>query len=232
MYRRSKTILISGGITIITTIIILLLFFKDWFGVSSIAAVTIIWSEIVFFGGLIFAEWISKRTEQIIVRSSIYITVFVYAIANILISVLFILELRWFVKSFIAIELILLAIAAIIILISVSVGSNVANSNAHIMESVNNMERIVGRLDKLVINPDCREFSPKIKKLSDNLRFTDCSKIVPEDIEIDKVVGELEILAGDGKEVVNEEFDKKLVNLKELIAKRKIALHIRQKGKI
>lgn len=232
MYRRSKTILISGGITIITTIIILLLFFKDWFGVSSIAAVTIIWSEIVFFGGLIFAEWISKRTEQIIVRSSIYVTVFVYAIANILISVLFILELRWFVKSFIAIELILLAIAAIIILISVSVGSNVANLNAHIMESVNNMERIVGRLDELVINPDCREFSPKIKKLSDDLRFTDCSKIVPEDIEIDKVVGELEILAGDGKEVVNEEFDKKLVNLKELIAKRKIALHIRQKGKI
>lgn len=232
MYRRSKTILISGGITITTTIIILLLFFKDWFGVSSIAAVTIIWSEIVFFGGLIFTEWISKRTEQIIVRSSIYVTVFVYAIANIFISVLFILGLRWFVKSFIAIELILLAIATIIILISVSAGSSVANSNAHIMESVNNMEIIVGRLDKLVINPYCREFSSKIKKLSDSLRFTDCSKIVPEDIGIDKAVGELEILACDGKEVANEEFNNKLVNLKELIAKRKIALQIRQKGKI
>lgn len=232
MYRRSKTILISGSITIIATIIILLLFVKHWFGVSSIAAVAIIWSEIFFFGGLIFAEWISKRTEQVIVRTSIYFTVLAYAIINILISVLFMLVLSWFIKSFIAIELILLAISAIIIIISVSAGSSIANSNAHIMASVNNMERIVGRLDKLAIKPECREFSSKIKKFSDDLRFTDCSKTVPEDIEIDKLIGEIEILVDDNSDAINEKMNKKLDCLYELICKRNIALHIKQSGTI
>lgn len=232
MYRRSKTILISGIITIIATIIILLLFIKDWPGVTGLAVAAIIWSEMAFFGGLIFVEWLSKKCEQIIVRSAVYFIILAYSSINILISIIFMMVLKWFTNSFIVIELVLLTISIIMLLVSVTAGSSIAESNASTMGAVTDMGVIVGRLDKLANNPECREFSSTIKKLSDDLRFTYNSKKLPEDIEIDKAVEELEILAGDRREAIHEKMNKKLVHLNTLIANRKIATQIMQRGKI
>ena len=64
------------------------------------------------------------------------------------------------------------------------------------------------------------------------MRFTYNSKKLPEDIEIDKAVEELEILVGDRREAIHEKMNKKLVHLNTLIANRKIATQIMQRGKI
>lgn len=56
MNRRSKTILVSGVILLIATIIVSLICIDDWSGVTGWAFVTMLWSEVVLFGGLVFVE--------------------------------------------------------------------------------------------------------------------------------------------------------------------------------
>ena len=232
MYRRSIIILISGAITLMASIIIFLLSIKDWSGVTSLAVVAIVWSELVFFGGLTFVEWISKKVEQLIIRPSMYFIIAVYTGINILISILYMMLFKWFVIHFIIIEIALLVISIIFTLISILSASSVRNSNEYTMKSVANMENIILMLDKLAISPECNDFATTIKKLKENLNFTDISKIVPEDKEIVEVVGDIETLISCKDETRNEKINKNLVILDTLIAKRKIALQIRQKGKI
>lgn len=232
MYRRSIIILISGAITLMASIIIFLLSIKDWSGVTSLAVVAIVWSELVFFGGLTFVEWISKNVEQLIIRPSMYFIIAVYTGINILISILYMMLFKWFVIRFIIIEIALLVIAIIFTLISILSASSVRNSNEYTMKSVANMENIILMLDKLAISPECNDFATTIKKLKENLKFTDISKIVPEDKEIVEVVGDIETLISCKDETRNEKINKNLSILDALIAKRKIAVQSIQKGKI
>lgn len=232
MYRRSIIILISGAITLMASIIIFLLSIKDWSGVTSLAVVAIVWSELVFFGGLTFVEWISKKVEQLIIRPSMYFIIAVYTGINILISILYMMLFKWFVIRFIIIEIALLVIAIIFTLISILSASSVRNSNEYTMKSVANMENIILMLDKLAISPECNDFATTIKKLKENLKFTDISKIVPEDKEIVEVVGDIETLISCKDETRNEKINKNLSILDALIAKRKIAVQSIQKGKI
>lgn len=232
MYRRSIIILISGAITLMASIIIFLLSIKDWSGVTSLAVVAIVWSELVFFGGLTFVEWISKKVEQLIIRPSMYFIIAVYTGINILISILYMMLFKWFVIRFIIIEIALLVIAIIFTLISILSASSVRNSNEYTMKSVANMENIILMLDKLAVSPEYNDFATTIKKLKENLKFTDISKIVPEDKEIVEVVGDIETLISCKDETRNEKINKNLSILDALIAKRKIAVQSIQKGKI
>lgn len=88
MNRRSKAILLSGLIVIAATIFITLLCINEWSDLKKYAFSAIIWSEIIFFGGFIFVEWASKRTEQIIIRSGIYTLISAYAAINIIFSII------------------------------------------------------------------------------------------------------------------------------------------------
>lgn len=58
MNRRSKTILVSGVILLIATIIVSLICIDDWSGVTGWAFVTMLWSEVVLFGGLVFVPFL------------------------------------------------------------------------------------------------------------------------------------------------------------------------------
>lgn len=82
MNRRSKTILLSGIIAVIATIIIALVCIDDWTGLTGWAFATMLWSELVFVGGLVFVEWVANRTEQIVTRSTVYTVTTAYAVIN------------------------------------------------------------------------------------------------------------------------------------------------------
>lgn len=150
-------------------------------------------TPIHIFGGLTFVEWISKNVEQLIIRPSMYFIIAVYTGINILISILYMMLFKWFVIHFIIIEIALLVIAIIFTLISILSVSSVRNSNEYTIKSVANMENITLMLDKLAISPECNDFVATIKKLKEDLKFTDISKIVPEDKEIVEVVEDLVI---------------------------------------
>lgn len=232
MNRRNRTILISGVMMLLATIMISLFCMKDWSGLTGWAFAAMLWSEIVFFGGLIFTEWISERTEQVITRSMLYTVIFAYSVINFLVSVCYMTLLKEAGTSFTVIQIVLLVIAAIAIFISLTVSGGVQKGNEHTLKSTAKVDAMVERLNKLAVCPECEPFSSSLKKLSDDLRFTDTSKVVSEDAEISDVISNIEIAADSVEESFNEKMQAALVRLNTLISKRKISVNAVNKGKI
>ena len=82
MNKRSITALIIGIIVLFSTITISILCIRDWSGLTMGAFITILWSEIVFFAGLVIVELISVKNKQIIIRSTYYVFLTLYLIIN------------------------------------------------------------------------------------------------------------------------------------------------------
>lgn len=232
MNRRSKTILISGVIALFATVIISLLCINDWSGLTGIAFGTMLWSEIVLFGGLMFIEWISKKTEQLVIRSALYTVISAYAVINFCISVIYLAFFKEANTSFAVIQVAMLAIAAIVIIISLTASKSVHEANEQTMRTVGNAESMIERLNKLAICPKCEQFAPTLKKMSEDLRFTDISKSVTEDAEICDAISAIEVEIGSMNDTTPENIKTILVHLNSLISQRKVSVNALNKGRI
>lgn len=232
MNRRSKAILISGVIALLATIIITVLCIDNWSGLTGWAFIAMLWSVVVFFGGLIFVECISEKTVQIVTRSALYTVISAYSVINFCISFLFMILFKENNISFAVIQAVLLTVAAIIIIISLAASKGIQRINGKTMEAVSNIETMIERLNKLAIHPECEQFAAMLKKLSSDLYFTDISKSVPEDVEISNIISAIEIEVNDINEKKNDSIKANLVRLNTLISQRKNSVSVINKGKI
>ncbi len=221
MNRRSITISISGIITLLTTIIIGLLCMDDWPGLTGWAFCAILWSEFVFFSGLVFTEWAAAKTEQIITRSALYVLLSGYAILNILVSILFIAFFQEAASAFAGIEVVLFALSAIVI--SLTASKSIRQSNELTLHNVLNIDSMIERLNKLAVTPKCEAYSPSLRKAGEKLRFADHSVQVPEDAEISNTISSIEIDVANDSGNMNDKIKANLIQLNTLIAKRKIS---------
>lgn len=232
MNRKSKTILIIGVVTLLATVIVSLICIGDWQGLTVWAFAAMLWSEVVFFGGLIFVEWLSQKTEQIIARSSLYTVIAAYAVINFLISIFYMTLLKESNTSFAIVQIVMFAVAAVCIVIALAISKNVHKANEHTMKAVENAEAMIERLNKLALCTECGQFASMFKKMSDDLRFTDISKAVAEDAEISNVISAIEVELGNMNESSCEKIKIASVRLNTLISQRKISANKINKGKI
>lgn len=232
MNKRSKSIFLSGCIVLAATIMVSMLCIKDWSGLTGLAFSTMLLAEIVFFAGFISVEWIAEKTEQVIARSAVYTLVCAYAAANILVSILYIVFFKEKVTSFAVIQVVLLAAAAIAVIVSLTAGKSIYESNDNTMKAVINVEALIERLNQLAVSPACTDFSSSLRKLSDDLRFTDISKSVQEDADISDVISAIEIESGHSSEHTFETIKTALIRLNSLIEQRKLTVSASKKGKI
>lgn len=211
-------------------IIISVLCIDDWSGLTGWAFSAMFLTEILYFGGMILVERIAEKTEQIITRSALYVLLTAYAVINILVSIIYIAFFKQANTSFVIVEVILLAIIAIAAVVSLAASKGIHQSNENTMNSIANIENMIERLNKLAVSPNCTAYSSALKKLSDDLRFIDISKNVPEDAKIAEAIStiEIEINSDDSTETIKET----LVRMNTLIAQRKIAVQASKKGRV
>lgn len=232
MNRRSKTILVSGVISLIATIIVSLICINDWSGLTGWAFVTMLWSDVALFGGLVFVEWSAEKSGQIITRSSLYAIIVAYAIINFLISIFYMTLAKEAATSFAVVQVVILAVASVGIVISLAASKGVQISNEHTAKAVENAEAMIERLNKLALCPEYERFASVLKNASEDLRFTDISKSVAEDAEISNVISTIEVEIGSTDESTYERVKTALVHLNTLISQRKISVNAINKGKI
>lgn len=134
MNRRSKTLLITGFITIAVTGIILGLCIKDWSGITPLAVMMILWAEIALIDGLMMVEKIAEQTEQVILRSSSVVVLPLYSVTAIALSVIFMAGFRNARTAFIVLQLIIMAITAILLTVFFSISKSVKHSNEAAMD--------------------------------------------------------------------------------------------------
>lgn len=232
MNTRCKAILICGIITLLATSIISSLCISDWEGVTKWAFTAILWSEIVLFGGILFVERISQRTEQIITRVLLYTIISLYSVLNLLVSAIYIASFKDGSTSFTIIQVAMFAVATISFVISIVASKAVQQSNEHTMATVENTEQMVERLKKLAVCPACEKYASTLRTLSDDLRFTDISKVVAEDADISILISGIEVEIDSIDDSSDDKIKSALVRLKTLIAQRQISLSAANKGKI
>lgn len=193
MNRQNITISIAGVIILLVTITISTLCIDDWSGLTGWAFATMLWSELLFFAGLVFVEWVAARTEQIITRTALYTLLSAYAIVNIPVSIIYLAFFKEAATSFIIVEVVLLAVVAIAVVATLTISKSVHQSNEKTMNSVVMVESLIERMNKLALTPNCEKYSSQLKKMSDSLRFTDTSVVVQEDTEIIDAISIIEL---------------------------------------
>ncbi len=232
MNRRSKTAFAVGTIAVVATIAISVICVDSWTGLTGWAFAAMLWSEILFFGGLIFVEWIAGRTQQIMTRSALYVLLSAYAIVNIPICIAHMVFFKEGAASFAVIEMILLAAAAIAILIFLSASKSVHQTDQKTMTNCMNAEAMIARLDKLASSPKCGSCASTLKELRNELKFTDISSTVSEDAEIANAIRTIETELSREGCGSDETIQKTLILLDSLIAQRRISVRASKQSKI
>lgn len=232
MKTRKTSIIISAVITFLATIIIATFCINDWVGITPWAFGMILWSEIVFFGGLILLENVSKGTEQLISRSVISTLLSCYLIANVCSSIVFIAFFNEYTEVFVVLEVLFFVILAIGVVVALAASKGVYESNERTMQTVSTVEGMISRLNKLSMTPQCEPYSATLKKLYEDLRFTDVSVNVPVDEEIEQAISTIEIEISGKDELDDEMLKSTMVRLNSLIEKRKVETKDCKKGSI
>lgn len=229
---RFNSISICGIVTFIATIILSEMGIDDWSGLTKWAYYTILGSEIIFFSGLLWAEYISQKTEQIITRVALYLLLSTYTFINIVVAIIFILFYKNENTSFINIEVIINALLFTAIVVFLTASKSIYKSNQKTMSNLNNVTAIIERLDKLATVDKCLAYRPTLNKLSEDLRFSDVSSPVWEDSEINKTISVIEIEVMKNSDTSDKTIKEALVNLNSLIAQKSIAISLSKKGNI
>ncbi|GAB6109497.1 hypothetical protein [Fusibacter bizertensis] len=233
MNTKNKAFLISGTIILMLTIIISLLSINNWTGISVVAFTTILWAEVVFFGGMILLDKILKNHEKIMFIVPYILIISSYSVLAILTSIVFIALLKTALSLFFIIQLILIATAGIALTIFISASKVVGSSNEKILTSVNQVNGLVKRLELLAVSEIGDKYAASFKKLSHDLNFTDISAITEEDELISEQLSIIELeVANYIEETSDQKIQNSIVHLNSLIAKRSISAANLKKGKI
>ena len=222
MIGRSKSAAIAGSIALITTFIVVLLLGKEWNTVSTISYIFILFSEFVFFGSFILADRLAKNSKQPITRSIFGVMLSIYAL------LVFVISLYFFLKSpedglkyFIIIQIFLIAIVAIILVITYNTSKTVNEKDTKTMAQVNSLLDSCNRLKALAQTVDDKDLSKTIKNLAEDLYFTNLSEASTADAAIEDLVSALEIEAEKDSPDKYDKMNDLCIKLKSQIAKRK-----------
>ena len=230
MKRRIKTLCVVAAIAIVATVIIGLLIISPWTIIRSTAFSFIILAEIIFFAGLLALEMFAQRTEQVFSRAGMVSILSLYAIFAIAISIFYIVYPAFKTSRLWVLQILLLAVASILAVITMSAGKRVLESDKKTVEATSVLQAYIGRLNDLALNDRASEYKETINKLADELRYTDTSIIVSVDNAIGDSISSLEVLFSK-TEIDIEKIDNEFGKLNSLIKKRKLSVASAQRGK-
>ena len=233
MNNRIKAIIIIGSLTFLFSIFL--------YFMIPIERVTIIWfgmifillAEIIFFGGLILIEYISKSVSQVFIRSFGGAAVIVIPIISVAVSMIFMITKSESFNMFIIIQVSLIVILSIIAVIAYYVSLGIKKESDNVLKSVSELNAMIGKLNLLRNDNSNTKYSAMIGKVEDELKYSDISTVVPSDEKLNaKLINlETELLKNDC-----ESKDKKVIGILNdmltIVKHRKIELQGIKKGGI
>lgn len=211
MKNRNSAISIIGVIIVVFTGILFALLTEDRRTSMFICLGFIVGAEIVLFGGLLTIEYLSRTTSQIIVRTVCGITLGVGSIASILVSCIYMGRDVDSLRGFYSWQLIIWVLAIIGITIGFFTASSVKASDTRTMNTVITLTLVTDQLTSLSDDSRNTKYADQLKKIADELRYSDTSSLVPSDELIQNAVAKLEVVLV--QEYGEDEKDTEIKNL-------------------
>lgn len=234
MNNRAKIFSIISPIVLVATIIIFFIMGKEMTLVKFMSFLSILIDEIIFFVGMTLIEIFAEKTSQITLRAGCGTTITLYSVISIVISMIYMIFSIKSIKSFLAIHLILLTACIVLCIIFFSASEKIESNEQKEIDSVRLNNAMIQKIDFLTADSKNKKYLELLKKVSDELRFSDISTVVSVDSEIEDTISRLELnleLAvlneNDEKDI---EINKLIENLLTLINKRKIQVQSTKTG--
>lgn len=234
MKNRTSAISIIGVVLVVFTGILFALLTEDRRTSMFICLGFIVGAEIVFFGGLLAIEYLSRTTSQIIVRTVCGIILGVGSLASILVSCIYMGRDIDSLRGFYSWQLIIWVLAIIGITIGYFTASSVKTSDTRTMNAVMTLTNIFDQLTSFSDDSRNTKYADQLKKIADELRYSDTSSLVPSDELIQNAVAKLEVVLVQeyGEDEKDSEINNLLSEILVLINRRKQELKLTKVGGI
>lgn len=234
MKNRTSAISIIGVVLVVFTGILFALLTEDRRTSMFICLGFMVGAEIVFFGGLLAIEYLSRTTSQIIVRTVCGIILGVGSLASILVSCIYMGRDIDSLRGFYSWQLIIWVLAIIGITIGYFTASSVKTSDTRTMNAVMTLTNIFDQLTSFSDDSRNTKYADQLKKIADELRYSDTSSLVPSDELIQNAVAKLEVVLVQeyGEDEKDSEINNLLSEILVLINRRKQELKLTKVGGI
>lgn len=193
MNRRGKTFAGVGAIVLVATIAIACICIENWKGLTTLAFIFLLWSEIAFFGSSVFIEIISTKGQGIITRSIWYTIVSVYSGIVFILSIINIGNHCTDCKWFWVIQIILFTVGLASLFIGSSASKSVRKSNDRMNNKLAMFNDTLIKIRMIADRLQDNDQAYQLRNLAEELRFSDATVTVDADSKIEKAVSALDI---------------------------------------
>ena len=228
MSRRSKILLIIGGVVFLATIAIYSIIHPGVFPSTVLGLCFLLYAEIVFFGGLALIDFCSRKSSGLLLWSGAGIPIGIYAVVVFLSSLVFISTQTIVIQGFLVLQIVLLVIAAAICLIIGSFSNGVKKRDEKELEAGRTVQHAI---DRLMLIREQTDKKADVDRLIDGLRFSDTSVTVDADAELGDAIAALQSPAAE-KETGEDEFARALQGIEFLIKRRNLQTRVSKQGGI
>ncbi|WP_100065484.1 hypothetical protein [Miniphocaeibacter massiliensis] len=232
MNSRVKVLSISGILIMLLTITLGFLNIEEWNNTNIVSFIFILLAEIIFFGGFILVEKTYNDFSKTFYRGITFSVITLYTLATIITSLVFIIFTEKAFRSLLTIQLIILAIFLIAFITVYSISKKLKDSDEKILGSTSRIENYINRLNLLKSQDSSKPYSLRIKKLAEDLRFTDISTTVLADDDIELVISKLEEELNKDEDLSEKEIELLCSKISNLIERRKLEVHSLKRGGI
>lgn len=225
----SKVYSIIGSLVVLGTIMVFILTGQNYSNISKwIGTFFILLSEVIFFAVLIGIEAASEKASQIILRAGCGISVLIYTIISIASSLMYIFMNTNKIKKFIMVQFVLLITATIFILTFFIISQCVKEKDDRILESAKVLESMINKLK--LLKDKYPKYNRELRRLEENLNFTDLSMSSDVDSDIKEEIEQLEMNLKKNDE--GSYIEELIIDIDLLIKNRKVEIRSKKFGGI
>jgi len=220
--------IIIGLIIIVITVAVFFVIEVEKTTLHYSALLFLLLSEFALFSGLVGLQFLGSKHSKVFMRSGITVTLILYFVVT-LISIVFTNAFEGKNSSFVLLEVVIVAIFAIITVIIFAFSRGIAGEDNRIVEARGFMDVCEKKVYNLMADAQNKDYAAPLKSVYEGLKYSDKIGMSSVDSKIDESIDKLEAFLG-SNEKNREEIMTALDEVSSLIKRRKAEISESKRG--
>lgn len=217
---KKSTTAIIGVIVIAVTLFVFFMLTEQRAAIHWTALFFSLFAGLLLFGGILYVETVSERSAGVFLRGGIYGLLLIYAIAAIILAIVFPSFLAERLKIFTVTEVVLAAAVMIVFFLLLRIGQRIKGKDIEVLQATAGMEKLIGKVELMRANPQNIEYSEPLTKLYEALRYSDTSTATSMDETLIMEINKLELTLSETDDLEEQKVDETIEEILFAIRKR------------
>lgn len=200
--RRTVPTAIIGLIAIAVTLLIFFTAVTERHTIQWVSLLFIIFAELITTGGFILIDEYAKNTSGVMLRAGTYSLLFIYFIATIVVSIMYMSGVGGSVKWLVMIDVIILALTVAIMVPIFASSKAIYNRSLSELKPAKLFKQLENSVMLLKSDEKNRKYSDRLEKIYDTIKYFDNTLLVSaDDLLINKIKELEDILSANSAEM-------------------------------